>query len=159
MEGQTEAADQRVADLKQQLAAAEADAAAEDAAEQAAGEPAPGDGTRPQDGQPPATAEGTGAIAPAPDAPPADAPAEPQPSVLELLDQAAKTAAQEQQDAGAPTDATSPHSFLEHLRTVAGELETAGRITEADLLTQTEAPQVQATLIKLVGDLVGKVNA
>jgi hypothetical protein len=160
VEGQTTAA-QRVTDLKAQLAEAEAAAAPGPMTDK----PAEGDGTRPQDGQPTATAEGTGAIAAAPASAAgepagaaalptgAEVPAEKPPAVLDLLKQAHDEAI----NAGEGAQ-PGQHHFIETLRTVAERLVADGRIVEADLLTPAESGKVHAALIKVVGELLGKIH-
>jgi hypothetical protein len=159
MEGQQTAA-QRVTDLQAQLAEAEHAAAAEaaakpadatpagapttdaekTAAELAAAQAAVQDPAAAQAAEPPATAQGTGAIAAAP----AEAAAAPEAKpVLDLI-----------KELGAPE---SPHGFIENLRTVADHLEADGRIVGADLLGAGEVNKITATLVKVVGEIVGKL--
>jgi hypothetical protein len=154
MEASAAPADPTAAALRQQLADAEAREAAEDAAESinapaggaAAAAVAPGDGTQASQGQPAATAEGTGAIAAAD--PAATEQAAPEPTVLELL-------AQHHQAADEPT---SPHAFIDNLRSVTTELDGEGRILEGDLVSSTEQGKLTAVLVKLVGELAGKAS-
>lgn len=132
---------------------------AEDAAEHAdtAAIVAPGDGTRPQDGAASPTAEGTGSAVVPPNpatgaALPTDANPPAPPTVLELLADARKTAQEGSPDA----TAESPHAFIEQLRDVSTQLQADGRLTTADQVSSTEAPALNATVVKVLGELVGK---